>query len=135
MRCRGGFQEIRRRISTPVFVSALAAWSCAAAAQPAGGANEQALLGMRLFNQSCRVCHTKPQLTSPQYAPVLSMDTLGGRAEVMREVISNGTPRMPGFKYHFKPGEIDAIVAYIKTVPAPAAAPLPGKAKDSREAD
>ena len=24
---------------------------------------------------------------------------------------------MPGFKYHFKPAEIDAIVAYIKTIP------------------
>jgi cytochrome c5 len=33
----------------------------------------QRQLGMRLFNQSCRVCHTKPQLTSPQYAPALSM--------------------------------------------------------------
>ena len=36
----------------------------------------------------------------------------------MREVISNGTPRMPGFKHHFEPAQIDAIVAYLKTVPA-----------------
>jgi len=135
MPCRANIQEIRRRTSPFVLAAALAPWACAAAGEPAGGANEQAILGMRLFNQSCRVCHTKPQLTSPQYAPVLSMDTLGGRAEVMREVISNGTPRMPGFKYHFKPGEIDAIVAYIKTVPAPAAAPSPRRAKDSGEAD
>jgi mono/diheme cytochrome c family protein len=72
---------------------------------------------------------------SPQYAPVLSMNTLGGKADVMRETIGNGTPRMPGFKYHFKPAEIDAIVAYIKTIPAPSDAPPPVKAGSSRDAD
>jgi len=46
---------------------------------------------------------------------------------VMREVISNGTPRMPGFKYHFEPDQIEAIVAYLKTVPAPAAAAIPAR--------
>jgi mono/diheme cytochrome c family protein len=84
----------------------------------AQGAGEP--LGMRLFNQSCRVCHTKPTLLSPQYGPTLSMNTLGGDAGIMREVISNGTPRMPGFKYDFTAAQIDAIVAYIKTVPIPA---------------
>jgi mono/diheme cytochrome c family protein len=74
---------------------------------------------MRLFNQSCRVCHTKPQLSSPLYGPALSRQSLEGRDDVMREVISNGTPRMPGFKHHFERGEIDAVVAYLKTVPAP----------------
>ena len=107
----------------------------AAIAQPAGGDAQQQKLGMRLFNQSCRVCHTKPQLTSPQYAPVLSMNTLGGNAEAIAEVIGNGTTRMPGFKYHFKPAEIAAIAAYIKTIPSPTAAAGPAKAKDSGDAD
>jgi mono/diheme cytochrome c family protein len=93
-------------------------------------------LGMRLFNQSCRVCHTKPQLTSPQYAPMLSMNTLSGNADTMRQVISNGTPRMPGFKYDFKPEQIDAIIAYVKTIPAPAdSGPAPVKAGSPRDAD
>lgn len=96
----------------------------------------QQALGMRLFNQSCRVCHTKPQLTSPQYGPALSMNTLGGKADLISKVISSGTTRMPGFKYQFKPAEIDAIVAYIKTIPTPvAASPAPGKPADSRSAD
>jgi mono/diheme cytochrome c family protein len=82
--------------------------------------NDKQLLGMRLFNQSCRVCHTKPQLTSPLYGPALSRQSLGGQEDVMREVISNGTPRMPGFKHHFEPAQIAAIAAYLKTVPAPA---------------
>jgi mono/diheme cytochrome c family protein len=88
-----------------------------AAGQPA--LNDKQILGMRLFNQSCRVCHTKPQLTSAQYGPILSKDSLGGQEDVMREYIVNGTPRMPGFKYHFEPAQIDAIVAYLKTVTAP----------------
>ena len=116
-----------------VLLVPLTAWPLGAAAQQAG---DQQLLGMRLFNQSCRVCHTKPQLTSPQYGPALSKETLGGRADIIREVISNGTPRMPGFKYTLKPAEIDAVVAYIKTIPAPAAAaPAAGKANASGEAD
>jgi mono/diheme cytochrome c family protein len=34
-------------------------------------------------------------------------------------VISNGTPRMPGFKFQFDQAQIVAIAAYLKTVPAP----------------
>src|ERR1043165_2991501 len=36
------------------------------------------LRGMQLFNQSCRVCHTKPQLSSPLYGPALSRQSLNG---------------------------------------------------------
>jgi mono/diheme cytochrome c family protein len=87
--------------------------------------DDRQLLGMRLFNQSCRVCHTKPQLTSPLYGPELSQNSAGGQEAVMREVISNGTPRMPGFKYHFEPAQIEAIVAYLRTIPPPPAAAAP----------
>jgi mono/diheme cytochrome c family protein len=97
---------------------------------------EQQLLGLRLFNQSCRVCHTKPTLLSGMYGPALSMNTLGGNAETIHAFISNGTARMPGFKYNFTPAQIDAIVAYIKTIPVPAqAAPAPAKAINSPGAD
>jgi mono/diheme cytochrome c family protein len=90
-------------------------------AQPAGdGLTDQQRLGLALFNQSCRVCHTKPQLSSPLYGPALSRASLGGQESVMRQVIGDGTPRMPGFKHHFQPARIDAIVAYLKTIPAPA---------------
>jgi mono/diheme cytochrome c family protein len=111
---------MRRTAKLLLFV--LAMWPFVAQAQPAANApalNERQLLGMRLFNQSCRVCHAKPQLTSTQYGPVLSKDSLGGQDAVMRELIGNGTARMPGFKYSYQPAEIDAIVAYLKTVPAP----------------
>jgi len=35
----------------------------------------------------------------------------------------NGTPRMPAFKHYLKDDEISAIIAYVRTVPGPAAAP------------
>ena len=91
--------------------------------------DDKQLLGMRLFNQSCRVCHTKPQMTSPLYGPELSQNSAGGQESVMRDVISNGTPRMPGFKHHFEPAQIEAIVAYLKTVPTP---PTPAPAGTAR---
>jgi|SRR5215470_12220998 len=107
------------------------------AAQQAIALDDTQLTGMRLFNQSCRVCHTKPQLTSPNYGPELSKETLGGQGDVMREIIGNGTPRMPGFKYHFTPTQIDAIVAYLKTVPSrqPSAASSGASRASSRDAD
>jgi mono/diheme cytochrome c family protein len=120
----------------PVGLVAVLPVLLAVGQQPAWAQSDQTTLGMRLFNQSCRVCHTKPQLSSPQYAPPLSMNTFGGNADAIRQFISNGSPRMPGFKYTFKPAEIDAIVAYIKTIPAAAAtAPAPGKANASPGAD
>ena len=119
----------------PAWLALLCLVPTVSLAQPADRSEQQAL-GMRLFNQSCRVCHTKPQIISPQYAPVLSMNTLGGKPELITEVISNGTPRMPGFKYQFKPDQIEAIAAYIKTIPVPAASAAPAAAKPaSRDAD
>jgi len=93
-------------------------------------------MGQHLFNQSCRVCHAKPQLNSAQYGPVLSKASASGNARGMHDVIANGTPRMPGFKYHFKPEQIDAIVAYLMTVPPPgAAAPAPAAKRSGADAD
>jgi mono/diheme cytochrome c family protein len=113
-------QESRARLRSgraAWLASLLALWPSLALAQTDASLNETQLLGRSLFNQSCRVCHTKPQLTSAVYGPVLLQESLGGQADVMREVIANGTPRMPGFKYHFEAAQIDAIVQYLKTVP------------------
>jgi mono/diheme cytochrome c family protein len=108
-------------------------WVAAAAAQ-GDAAGDQVKLGERLVNQSCVVCHFAPQITSGSYAPALSKDTLGGNAQIMHQFIADGSPHMPGFKYQFKPDQIDAIVAYIKTVaPAPAAPPV--KTRSSAGAD
>jgi len=79
--------------------------------------NDQQKLGRRLFEQSCGVCHTRPTLVSGMYGPELSKINLGGQEELLRTFISNGTARMPGFKYTYSPEQIAAIAAYIKTLP------------------
>jgi mono/diheme cytochrome c family protein len=91
----------------------------AQAAEP----SDQQRLGQTLFTQSCGVCHLKPQITAKTFGPTLSKEAAGGSADVMREVIMNGTPRMPGFKLTFAPAQVDAIVSYLQTVPAPKPAP------------
>jgi mono/diheme cytochrome c family protein len=79
-------------------------------------------LGRNLFLQSCGECHLSPQLGAPRYAPALSRETLGGDENAMRELISNGTQRMPGFKYTFTPTQIAAIASFLKTLPPAAGA-------------
>src|SRR6202035_5163195 len=119
-----GGSSMIRGVGIALFLLALpqGALSQGVLAQPAdagAGPHEPQKLGQRLFYQSCVVCHTKPQITSGQYGPVLSKDTLSGQEDVMREFISNGTSRMPGFRFQFEPTQITAIVAFLKTVPAP----------------
>ena len=127
-----------RRVATAMNVACTAAFLAGAAlAQPAATSlNDTQKLGQSLFVQSCGVCHLKPQLTAPQFAPVLSKDSLGGQEDVMRQTIANGTPRMPGFKYQFDQTQIAAIAAYLKTVPVQqAAAPAPRARQNDRDAD
>jgi mono/diheme cytochrome c family protein len=79
--------------------------------------DEAQTLGRSLFLQSCGECHLLPQIGAPRYAPQLSRASLGGDENAMRELIANGTQRMPGFKYNFTPTQIAAITSYLKTVP------------------
>ena len=76
--------------------------------------------GRAIFSKSCKICHLPQQLGTGTFGPQLSNATLDGDASVLREVISNGMPHMPGFKHMYQPAQIDSIIAYLKTVPAPA---------------
>lgn len=98
---------------------ALAGWAQVASAQPAAGTlDDTQRLGRRVFAQSCGICHLPPALNARTYGPRLSKDTGSGNDDVIRAVISEGTPRMPAFKHYLKPAEVDAIIAYLKAVPA-----------------
>jgi mono/diheme cytochrome c family protein len=85
--------------------------------------NEKQRHGRQLLAQSCGVCHLPPALNAKTYGPPLNKQAGGGDDDIMREYINNGTPRMPAFKYYLKPDEIEAIIAYVRTVPVPGAAP------------
>jgi mono/diheme cytochrome c family protein len=90
--------------------------------------SETQLLGRQVFAQSCGICHLQPSLGVKTYGPMLNKAATAGNDEVMRAFIVNGTDRMPAFKYYLKPAEIDAIIAYVRTVPVPAA-PAPSAQK------
>ena len=111
---------MKARISTLAFAFAFTAAASAAKAQP-GDLDETQRLGRQVFAQSCGICHLQPSLGVKTYGPMLNKASTAGNDEVMRAFIVNGSERMPAFKYTLKPAEIDAIVAYLRTVPAPAA--------------
>jgi mono/diheme cytochrome c family protein len=79
--------------------------------------DDQQKLGWRLFETSCGICHTRPTLVAGLYGPELNKNAAGGQAEAIRGIITNGTPRMPGFKYTYNPDQIAAIAAYVLTLP------------------
>ena len=92
------------------------------AQQTGDGLNDQQRLGRRIFAQSCGVCHLRPSLNVRTYGPLLSKAATGGDEGRMRNIILEGTTRMPAFKYYLQSDQVDAIIAYVRTIPAPAAA-------------
>lgn len=74
-------------------------------------------MGHRLFTQNCAICHLKPQITTPRFGPELNRATVEGKEDAVRGFIETGTPRMPGFRYDLAPGQIDAILLYLGTIP------------------
>jgi mono/diheme cytochrome c family protein len=94
-----------------------------ASAQQAGASlNDTQRHGQQLLAQSCGICHLPPERGAKTFGPPLNKLAGGGDDDIMREYILNGTPRMPSFKSYLKSQDIDAIIAYVRTVPAPAAA-------------
>jgi len=87
-----------------VLTMLLAEWCVCTADCWELSARRQAASWHATIQSICRVCQSKPQLTSPLYGPLLSRESLAGRRRDAR-VISNGTPRMPGFKHHFEPAQ------------------------------
>ena len=107
---------------------ALAVSAQGATAQQAGdNLSDQQKMGRQVFAQSCGVCHLPPSLGAKTYGPQLNKEAGGGDDEVMREFITNGTPRMPAFKHYLKSEQIDAIISYMRTVPVQAAAAAPAR--------
>ncbi len=105
-------------------VGVLALLPFATSAQQAGdGLNDQQRHGRQLLAQSCGVCHLPGAPNAKTYGPALNKAAGNGDDDIMREYITNGTPRMPAFKFYLKDDEISAIISYVRTVPVPAAAP------------
>ena len=103
---------MKRTTCVGLFVFAI---SCQGAIAQQAGDNltDQQKMGRQVFAQSCGVCHLPPSLGARTYGPPLNKEAGGGDEDVMREFITNGTPRMPAFKYYLKPDQIDAIISYM----------------------
>jgi mono/diheme cytochrome c family protein len=108
--------------SAPLLLFLLAAWpGCAFAQQQGANLTDTQKHGQQVFAQSCGICHLPPESGAKTFGPPLNKTAGGGDDDIMREYILNGTPRMPSFKAYLKPADIDAIIAYVRTVPVPAA--------------
>lgn len=94
---------------------------------PAVAWNEQQTTGKRLFNQNCALCHSPEPRNVKD--PNDEGETIGPRLEglfrpprsrpeaVVKVFIQQGVEgKMPGFRYGLKPEEIDALIAYLKTL-------------------
>jgi mono/diheme cytochrome c family protein len=112
-----------------IFTLAFVVASAAQSQQPAPPQlDPNQTQGRALFSKSCTICHLPPQLGAGTFGPQLSRATLDGNESILRDVISNGMPHMPGFKHMYQADQIDSIVAYLKTVPAPTPiAPTPAR--------
>lgn len=117
------------RSATLFAIALLAASAPAAAAQPypdSATLSPTQKLGRDLFTQHCMVCHVNTQLMSPgHYGPSLSGPMFGGNEDIVVAFVTNGTEKMPSFKYIFDQQQIRAIAAYVVALPAapPAASP------------
>lgn len=89
--------------------------------------NEVQRTGKRLFSQNCALCHTPAKKNNKNPAgeetiigPRLNGLFTGPKAlsdAVARTFIQKGVAdKMPGFQYGLEPKEIDAIMAYLKTL-------------------
>lgn len=85
------------------------------------------LEGKRLFVQRCALCHDllgQPATTT--VGPWVDQTTVKTRGEAaVRQKIMDGSRRMPGWKYTFDAQQVDAVIAYMKTV-TPEMRPKPG---------
>jgi mono/diheme cytochrome c family protein len=118
------FSEERMKRSGFLFLCLLIVCAQYAFARQEGdGLNEQQRLGRQVVAQACGVCHLPPARNARTYGPLLSKAAGGGDDGVVRGFILDGTSRMPAFKYFLRPAEIDAIIAYLRTVPVQAPTP------------
>ena len=94
---------------------------------PPSSLTEQQRSGKVLFLQNCALCHlprmrfnVKGTEQYPGIAPSLNGRFRGEKPltdAVARTLIQRGVPdKMPSFQYGLDPKEIDAIIAYLKTL-------------------
>ena len=96
---------------------ALYAQQAAAASQGVAPANVEE--GRRLFHQKCAICHIAAVKGEQPYGPKVSRAQVDRSEAGVKQIVLNGSGRMPGFRYALQLEQVDAIVAFLKTVEVP----------------
>ena len=94
---------------------------------------ENVQIGRAIFQQKCAYCHDGVgQPTYKTMGDFLSAEVVQSLGEDAFTAFTNtGTTRMPGFQYTLDSKQMDALIAFIKTIPAtdkPTQSQLDGKA-------
>ncbi len=119
--CRSVFLSLLILVTTVPL-----AWTGPSATEGAA-LNEEQRTGRRLFAQNCGLCHSpvkknnkNPSDEGTTIGPRLNGLFSGPKAltdAVAKTFIEKGVPnKMPGFQYSLEPKEVDAILAYLKTL-------------------
>jgi mono/diheme cytochrome c family protein len=84
---------------------------------PSRSLSASQLAGKKLFVQRCSVCHLPGLPSYSTYGPPLDGKLVASRGEAaIRELILQGSARMPGWQYALKPEEINEIIGYLQTL-------------------
>jgi mono/diheme cytochrome c family protein len=96
-----------KKEQTPVIISLPSSKSLSAAQ----------LQGKKLFLERCSVCHLPGMASYSAYGPLLDRKNVASLGEAtVRDLVMQGSARMPGFQYTLKAYEIDEIVQFLKIV-------------------
>ncbi len=97
----------------------------ASSTKPASAAptyTEQQWRGEGLFLQRCSICHLVRKLKNIGSPPTVGPDLSGvftnatpDEEKILRTHILKGSPSMPGFQYGLDAGDMDCLIAYLKT--------------------
>jgi mono/diheme cytochrome c family protein len=92
--------------------------------------------GKKLFTQRCALCHDAlGQPNARAFGPWLDVETVKRRGEAgIKELISVGVRKMPGWQHTLEPAQIGYIVEYLKIV-TPDQRPKPVQSKSAQADD
>jgi quinoprotein glucose dehydrogenase len=95
--------------------------------RPGDGVQTPPELGRRIYERTCAACHGAGRQGVPPHTPAL-VNFQKSRQEV-EAIVLEGRNAMPAFR-HFRPGELDALAAYLATSPGEIAGSVPGGTPD-----
>ena len=89
--------------------------------------------GRMIITQNCNICHLPQNPGSQTYGPLLNKESTNGDDNLMKQVIQTGLVKMPGWRYALNDGQINDVIAYIRTLPVVAPPPPAAKGKGAEK--